>query len=100
MNTMSNLYNELPPTTNTSGRSFGGRRQTHVPSVVLYDLENKNNNDDWNGPPKYDYCRPGTDPDFGSFHSLMSISYSNCDVNALAYKTCSHAKKSMTTVLC
>ena len=23
----------------------------------------------------------------------MSILYSNCDVNALAYKTCSHAKK-------
>ena len=65
----------------------------NVHSVVSYDLENKDNNDDWTGPPEYDYCRPGTDPDFGSFHSLMSISYSDCDVNALAYKTCSHAKK-------
>ena len=32
-------------------------------------------------------------PKFVSFHSLMSISYSDCDLNALAYKTCSHAKK-------
>ena len=93
MNTMSNLYNELPTTTNTSGRAFGGRSQTNVHSVVPYDLDNNNNNDDWNGPPEYEYCCPGTNPDFGSFHSLMSISYSNCDVNALAYKTCSHTKK-------
>ena len=64
-----------------------------VHSVVLYDLESKNNNDDWNSPPEYDYCRPGTDPDFGSYHSLISISYSDCDVNALAYKTGSHTKK-------
>ena len=46
MNTMSNLYNELPTTTNTSGRVFGGRSQKNVHSVVSYDLENMNNNDD------------------------------------------------------
>ena len=43
--------------------------------------------------PEYDYCRPSTDPNFGSFQSLMSISYSDCDVNTLAYKTCKHAEK-------
>ena len=91
MNTISNLYNGLPPTTNTSGRAFSGRSQTNVHSIVPYDVEN--NGDDWNGPPEYDYCRPGADPDFNSFQSLMSISYSDCDVNTLAYKTCKHAEK-------
>ena len=56
-------------------------------------MENKNNNDDWNNPLEYDYCRPGIDPDFSSFYSLVSISYSDCDVNTLANKICSHAKK-------
>ena len=93
MNTMSNLYNDLPPTTNTNGRVFGCRSHTNVHSIVPSDVENMNNNDDWNGPSEYDYCRPGTDPDFGSFQSLMSISYSDCDVNTLAYKTCKHAEK-------
>ena len=73
MNTMSNLYNGLPPTTNMSGRVFSGRSQTNVNSIVPYNVENKNNNDDWNGPSEYDYCRPGTNPDFGSYHSLTVI---------------------------
>ena len=93
MNTMPNLYNGLPPTTNPSGRVFGGRSQTNVHSIVPYDVENKNNGDDWKGPSEYDYCCPGTDPDFGSYQSLMSISYNDCDVNTLAYKTCKHAEK-------
>ena len=88
MNTMSNQYNGLPPTNNTSGRAFGGHSQTNVHNIVSYDVENKNNGDDWNGPSEYDYCRPGDDPDFGSYQSLMSISYNDCDVNTLAYKTC------------
>ena len=58
--------------------------------MVLYDVEN---NDDWNGPPNYDYCRPGTDPDFGFYQSLMSMACSDGDVNYLAYHTCKHAEK-------
>ena len=93
MNTMSNLYNELPPTANTSGRAFSGRSQTNMHSIVPYGVENVNNNDDWNGPSEYDYCCPGTDPCFGSFQPLMPISYSDCAINTLAYKTCKHAEK-------
>ena len=93
MNTMSNLYNGLPPTTNTNGRAFDGRSKTNIYRIVPYDVENKNNGDDWNGLPEYDYCCPGADPDFGSYQSLMSISYSDCDVNTLAYNTCKYTEK-------
>ena len=65
MNSMSALYNSLPATTNTNGRAFSGWSQINVHSIVLYDVEN--NGDDWNGPAEYDYCRPGTDPDFNSY---------------------------------
>ena len=67
MKAMSNLYNGLPPTTNTSGQAFVGRSQTNIHSIVPYEVENKNNGDDWNGPPEYAYCCPGADPDFGSY---------------------------------
>ena len=93
MNTMSNLYNVLSPTTNTNGRAFGDRSQTNVHSIVTYDVENMNNGDDSNSLSEYDYCWPGIDLDFGSYQSLMSISYSDCDVNTLAYKTCKHAER-------
>ena len=59
-------------------------------SVVPYDVEN---NDNWNGPSKYDYCRPVTDPDFGCYQPLMSVACSDCDVNNLTYHTYKHAKK-------
>ena len=58
MNTMPNLYSELPPTANTSGRAFGGRSQSNIHSIVPSDIENMNN-DDWNGPSEYKYCCPG-----------------------------------------
>ena len=64
-----------------------------INNIFPYNIEHKNNGDDWNGSSEYDYCHPGTDPDFGSYHSLMSISYSDCDVNTLAYKTCKHAER-------
>ena len=90
MNPISALYNNLPGTTNTNRQSFRGQSQSNVHSVVPYDVEN---NDDWNGPSKYEYCRPGTDPNFGSYESLMCIAYSDCDVNSLAYHTDKHAEK-------
>ena len=62
MNSIVSLYNRLPPTTNASGQSFCGWSQTNVHSMVPYDADN--NDDDYNGPPEYDYWRPGTDPDF------------------------------------
>jgi len=49
--------------------------------------------DEFDGPPEYDYCRPNIDPDFGLHRSLMSIAYSGCDVNKLAYKACKHEEK-------
>ena len=64
LNSMSVLYNNLSGTTNKNDQAFRGRNQTNVHSVVLYDVENNN---DLNGPSKYDYCRPGTDPDFNSY---------------------------------
>ena len=42
--------------------------------------DDNNNDDEFDGPPKYDYCCPNTDPDFGLHPSLMSITYSGCDV--------------------
>ena len=80
------LYNGLEPTSGGQARSFRGRSQTNVHSVTHY---NNNNNyddyDDWNGPEEYEYCRPGVDPDFASYESLMRLAYSDCDVNSLAY---------------
>ena len=90
MNFISALYNNLPTTTNTSGRAFRGQSQSNVHSVFLFDVNN--NHDDWNGPPKYNYCRPGADPDFSSYESLMRLAYSDCDVNSLAYGD-KHAEK-------
>ena len=46
--------------------------------------DDKNNDDEFDGPPEYDYCCPNTDPDFGLHWSLMSIAYSGCYVNKLA----------------
>lgn len=53
MNCISTLYNSLPATTNENGQAFNGRSQTKIHSVVPYHVEN---DDDWNGPPEYDYC--------------------------------------------
>ena len=53
MNSIVSLYNRLPPTTNASGQSFCGWSQTNVHSMVPYDADN--NDDDYNGPPEYDY---------------------------------------------
>ena len=41
--------------------------------------------DDWNGPAEFDYCRPGADPDFSTYHSLMSLAFGDSDVNSIAY---------------
>ena len=47
--------------------------------MVLYD---DNNNNNWfDGPAEYEYCCPNTDPDFGSYQTLISITCSNCEVN-------------------
>ena len=50
-----------------------------------------NNND--NGPADFDYCRPHTYPDFGLFHSLVSIDYSGCDEEKLTYHSCQHEQE-------
>ena len=42
----------------------------------------------------YNYCRPHTDPYFGSYHSLVSIAYSGCDEKKkLKYEACQHEQK-------
>ena len=61
--------------------------------MVLYDADVDNNDDKFDGPPKYDYCCPDTDPDFNSYKSLMSMTYSNCDANKLAYHACKHKEQ-------
>ena len=63
--------------------------------MVLYDVDVDINDHKYYGPPKYDYCRLGTNPDFGFFKSLMSMAYSNCDVNKLAYNTCKHRERNL-----
>ena len=57
--------------------------------MVPYD-DDDNNDDKFDGPPEYDYCRPNSDPDFSSYKFLISMVYSNCDANQLAYHTCKH----------
>ena len=47
---------------------------------------------DWNGPAEYDYCRPGTDPDYSTYKSLMSLAFGDSDVNSIAYRD-KHAHK-------
>ena len=44
-----------------------------------------NGYDDWNGPEEYEFCRPGVNPDFSSYESLMRLACVDCDVNSLAY---------------
>ena len=47
--------------------------------------EDNNEYDDWNGPEEYEFCRPGVDPDFNSYESLMRLACGDCDVKSLAY---------------
>ena len=54
--------------------------------------DDDNNYDDWNGPAEYEFCYPGTDPDFNTYKSLMSLAFGDCDVNSLAYGN-KHAEK-------
>ena len=61
--------------------------------MALYDVDNNDDDYSQNGQPEYDYCHPGTGPDFGSNKSLISMVYSDCDVNKLAYHTCKHKEK-------
>ena len=57
--------------------------QSNVHSVIHHDDDN--NYDDWNGPAEYEFCHPGTDPNFNTYKSLMSLAFGDCDVNSLAY---------------
>ena len=61
--------------------------------MIPYDVDVDNNEDKFDGPPEYDYYRPGIDPDFGSYNSRMSMVYSNCDINKLAYHACKYKEK-------
>ena len=54
--------------------------------------DDDHNYDDWNGPTKYEFCRPGTDSNLNTYESLMSLTFGNCDVNNLAYGD-KHAEK-------
>ena len=54
--------------------------------------DDHNYDDDWNGPTKYEFCRPGTDPNFNTYKSLMSLAFGGCYVNSLAYGD-KHAEK-------
>ena len=85
------LYNGLHHTSNANARGFRGRSQSNVHSVVPHDDDN-NYDDDWNGPAEYECCRPGTDPDFSTYKSLMSLAFDDSDVNSLAYGD-KHAEK-------
>ena len=90
-NSIISLHNGLHQSSNVNARSsFRGRSQSRVNSVVPYDDDH--HHDDWNGPAEYDYCRPGTDPDFSTYQSLMSLAFGDSDVNSLAYGD-KHAQK-------
>ena len=81
------LYNALEPISGGQARSFRGCSQTNVHSVTPYNNNNNNYDDydDWNAPEEYEYCRPGVDPDFNFYESLMRLAFSDADVNSLAY---------------
>ena len=78
------LYNGLEPTSGGQARSFRGRSQTNVHSVTSHNNDD-NNYDDWTAPDEYEFCRPGVDPDFNSYDSLMRLAFTDVDVNSLAY---------------
>ena len=59
--------------------------------MVPYD-DDDNNDGQFDGVPEYDYCCLNTDPDFDFYKSLMSMAYSNCDANKLAYNACKQKK--------
>ena len=84
----------MEPTSGGQVRSFCGRSQTNVHSVTSYNNDNNNYDyyDDWTAPDKYEYCRPGVDPDFNLYDSLMRLAFTDVDVNSLAYGD-KHAKK-------
>ena len=84
------LYNGLEHTSTGQARSFCGHSQTNVHSLTHYD--NNNNYDEWNGPEKYEHCRPSVDPDFVSYKSLMRLAYSDFDINSFTYGD-KHAEK-------
>ena len=89
------LYNGLEPTSGGQAHGFRGCSQTNVHRVTPYNNDNNNYDDyydDWTAPDKYEYCRPGVDPDFNSYDSLMQLAFSDVDVNSLAYGN-KHAEK-------
>ena len=88
LNSIAQLVVNLPVTSNVSGQLYQGQSQINIHSMVSYV---DNNNDD--GLSKYDYCCSNTDPDFGLYQLLMSIAYSGCDENKLAYHACKHEQK-------
>ena len=69
-----------------NGRSNCGQSRSNVHCMVLCG----NNEDGWE---EYNYCRSHTNPNFGSYYSLMAIAYSGCDENNLVYKACQHEQK-------
>ena len=75
------LYNGLERTSPGHARSFRGQSQSNAHSVT----QDNNKYDDWSSPEEYEFCRPGADPDFNSYESLMSLAYGDCGVNSLAY---------------
>ena len=83
-NPIISLYNGFHRTSNANARGFRGQSQSNVHSVVPRD-DDHNYDDDWNSPAEYEFCRPGTDPNFNTYESLMSLAFGDCDVNSLAY---------------
>ena len=76
-NSIISLYNGLHRTSNANARaSFRGRSQSNVNSVVPHN-DDHHYDDNWNGPAEYECCRPGTDPDFSTYESHMSLAFSD-----------------------
>ena len=68
-----------------------GRSQTRINSII----PSGNNNSFDHNSGNYNYCNPTGDPDFSSYHSLMSIAYAGCDESKLAYEACQQEKNTL-----
>jgi hypothetical protein len=88
---------------NTIGRIDGnisaksrsrGRSQTRINSITPSANPNRDLASD-----NYNYCSLNGDPDFSTYHSLMSIAYSGCDESKLAYEACQHERKIFSTAI-
>lgn len=66
-----------------------GQSQAQLNNIIMYRIHHHNLSCD-NSPGNYNFCRSTNDPNFSKYHSLMAISYSDCDKIKLEYDVCQY----------